>query len=92
MCVVRKMRCPVIVVGCLVVDKSSIATGSLSSPTNTFSEHRQRLTTEPYSRYSTSSPTQESHQSIPYTWTDKDDAFERSCSSWWNQQAAAADI
>lgn len=81
-----------IVVGCLVVDESSNATDSLSTSDKHFSRYKQRLTAQLYFGYSSSSRIQQSHQSIPFTWTDKDNAFERSCSSLWNQQAAAADI
>lgn len=94
-----QIRWPVIVVGCLVGDESSIATGSLSSSDKQFSGYRLGLSTDfdfcppPFlSLLSLLRTQQQTHQSIPFTWTDKDDAFEMSCSNLWNQQAAAADI
>lgn len=90
--VVRQMRCSVIVGVCLVVDKSSIATGSPSTSDKHFSQYRLKLSTKFYFCFPPllghNSPT----QSIPFTWTDKDDTFERSRSSLWNQQATATDM
>ena len=87
-----------IVVGCLVVGESSIATGSLSNCDKRSSRSRLNI----IDHFSVwvffllllllSDATTVPLQSDPFTWTDKDDAFEMSCSSWWNQQAAAADM
>ncbi|CAF9938528.1 MAG: hypothetical protein ALECFALPRED_007716 [Alectoria fallacina] len=90
--VVRQMGCPVIFVGCLVGDESSIVMGSLSTSDKRFSQYRLEISTKFYFRTPPLLGPNKPTQSIPFTWTDKDEAFEKSCSSLWNQQAAAADI
>lgn len=92
---VRQMKCAVIVVGCFVGDESSIAADFLSTSDKHLSQYEPDLSTNFHLSIppllplpGPNNPT----QSIPFTWTDKDDAFEISCSNLWNQQAAAADI
>ena len=89
-----QMRCSVIVVGCLVGAESPIATGFLVTADNASqdidSDYRSNL--YPAVLLLFLEPNQ-SHQSNPFTWTDKDDTFETTKrSSMWNQQTAAADM